>query len=47
VAHRLSTVRNCDKIIVLEKGNIVEFGSHDELIVKENGKYKLLWEYQA
>ena len=38
VAHRLSTVRNADKIIVLEKGQIVEHGSHDDL-TKLKGKY--------
>jgi len=42
IAHRLSTVRNCDKIIVLENGMIVESGRHDELI-KMDGKYKKLF----
>ena len=36
IAHRLSTVQNADKIIVLEKGEIVEMGNHDELINKNN-----------
>lgn len=36
VAHRLSTIRNCDRIIVLDKGKIIEDGSYDELI-KQNG----------
>jgi len=38
VAHRLSTVKNADKIIVLEKGEIVEEGNHKSLI-KLKGKY--------
>ena len=45
VAHRLSSIKNCDRIIVLDKGNIVESGTHQELIGL-NGKYKELMEKQ-
>lgn len=41
IAHRLSTVRNCDKIIVLEKGEIIEVGNHKELLDKEGHYFKL------
>ena len=43
IAHRLSTVINSDKIVVLQKGEIKEMGTHQELIAK-NGIYKSLYE---
>lgn len=46
VAHRLSTVRNADKIIVLQKGKIVQIGRHDELILEESGLYRKLHDMQ-
>jgi ATP-binding cassette, subfamily B, bacterial len=41
VAHRLSTVRNADKIIVMEKGQVIEMGSYDELLAKRGTFYEL------
>ncbi|MBD3581056.1 ABC transporter ATP-binding protein [Flavobacterium selenitireducens] len=42
IAHRLSTIRNADKILVLDKGEVVEQGTHAELINVENGLYRSL-----
>ncbi len=46
IAHRLSTIRKADQILVIEAGNIVERGTHDELILKE-GRYFELYTYQS
>lgn len=46
ISHRLSTTRDADRIIMLEKGRIIEEGSHDELL-KKNGKYAEMWHVQA
>ena len=45
IAHRLSTVSNADKIIVIDKGNIIEEGDHLSLLNK-NGLYALMWNKQ-
>lgn len=45
IAHRLATIKMCDEIIVLDKGEIVEQGTHDELL-KKQGYYYRLWEMQ-
>ena len=42
VAHRLSTVRNADKIIVLGKGRVIEQGNHEELLTKKGYYYNTL-----
>ena len=46
IAHRLSTLRNMDKIIVLDKGKIIEAGSHNALL-KKHGAYARLWKMQS
>ncbi len=46
ISHRFSTVRQADRIVVLDEGRIVEQGSHDEL-VRANGRYARLFELQA
>ncbi len=45
IAHRLATIKNCDEILVLSNGKIVERGSHDELLAAE-GEYYRLWQMQ-
>ena len=46
IAHRLATIKKADKIIVMDKGLIVESGNHLELLEKENGYYKNLYDKQ-
>ncbi|MDX2069329.1 MAG: ABC transporter ATP-binding protein [Haliscomenobacter sp.] len=46
IAHRLSTIRHADNILVLHKGEVQEYGPHEELLRNENGHYKQLYEMQ-
>jgi len=45
IAHRLSTIMKADKIVVMNKGGIVQVGTHKELIRKK-GEYRKLWNLQ-
>ncbi len=47
IAHRLSTVRQCDRILVFDHGEIVEQGSHDELMARPHGVYRGLFDMQS
>jgi ABC-type multidrug transport system fused ATPase/permease subunit len=47
VAHRLTTIRNADVIYVLDKGRLVEFGNHEELMEKRDAYYRLVTTQQA
>ena len=46
VAHRLAAVRHCHRIVGLMNGQIVEVGTHDELLRRRNGLYRHLWSLQ-
>ena len=46
IAHRLSTIQNANKIVVINQGEIVETGTHEELLNIENGAYKALYNAQ-
>ena len=46
VAHRLSTIQGCDKIVVMSEGRVAEVGSHEELMAAGH-MYESMWESQA
>ena len=46
IAHRLSTIKHLDRIIVIENGQIVEDGSFQDLLAKNDGMFKKMWNSQ-
>lgn len=46
IAHRLSTIRHCDKIFVIDSGELIESGTHKELLAG-NGIYNKIWNIQS
>lgn len=46
IAHRLSTIKNANRIAVINEGDLVELGTHEELMSIKNGHYKSLYEMQ-
>jgi ABC-type multidrug transport system fused ATPase/permease subunit len=47
IAHRLSTIQRMDRIVVMDKGLIVEIGSHQHLLKNPNSIYAKLWNHQS
>jgi ATP-binding cassette, subfamily B, bacterial HlyB/CyaB len=47
IAHRLAAVRNCDRIIAIDRGRIVEDGTHNDLVARPSGIYAKLWRIQV
>jgi ATP-binding cassette subfamily B protein len=47
IAHRFSTLKNADRLIVLEKGKVVEIGTHEELMARKDGVFRKLCDMQS
>ena len=47
IAHRLAAVRDCDRIVGMQRGEIVEVGTHDQLLARPGGLYARLWALQS
>ncbi len=47
IAHRLAAVRDCDRIVGMQKGEIVETGAHEQLLARPGGLYARLWALQS
>src|SRR5437870_1695358 len=47
ISHRFSTVRHADRICVLENGRVIELGTHDDLMAKADGRYRMMFDLQA
>ena len=46
IAHRLSTLRDADELVVIERGRVAERGTHEQLLAREDGVYKKLFTLQ-
>ena len=46
ISHRLSSCRFCDRILVLQDGQVVQDGTHEELTARKDGLYSRMWEAQ-
>ncbi|MDE7061029.1 MAG: hypothetical protein K2O71_05480, partial [Lachnospiraceae bacterium] len=47
ISHRLASCRFCDSVVVFDEGRIIQQGSHEKLLLEQEGKYYKLWNAQA